>query len=247
MITKKNLQEKEYNYPYHYNSLITPHSDIPYQLLIEYIIRKLLRYNFNLVADVGCGDGFLIYKFKKFKKCIEGYDFSSKAISLAKALNPNISFYNHDITESPLKKKYDILILQDVIEHIDPFKLKRTIKNLYRSLNKGGRIFLIVPTKIKKIPDKHYKHYNLEDIKEVFKNFEIESYTYLYSKIKYKNFWYKIFLWLSDCTIRPDIFKYGIYKNILILTKRYYQNNIFKSNPINGQKLFIHLQKVNSD
>lgn len=141
MNIKEDLQEQDYNYPYHYNSLIIPHNDIPYQILIRYVIKNLLKYDSNLVADVGCGDGFLIYKIKKFIKNIEGYDFSSQAILFAKAFNPDINFFIHDITISPLKKKYDILILRDVIEHINPLKLEKTINNLYKSLNEEGLFF----------------------------------------------------------------------------------------------------------
>ncbi|GAH20615.1 unnamed protein product, partial [marine sediment metagenome] len=59
----------------------------------------------------------------------------------------------------PLKKKYDILILRDVIEHINPLKLEKTINNFDKSLNEEGLIFLTVPTKKAALS----KKYNLPD------------------------------------------------------------------------------------
>ena len=131
MNIKESLQEQDYNYPYHYNSLIIPHNDIPYQAL---------------------------NKIKKFIKKIEGNDISSQEILFAKAFNPEINFFIHDITLSPLKKKYDILILRDVIEHINPLKIEKTVNNLYNSLNEEGLIFLTVPTKKAALSKKHYIH-----------------------------------------------------------------------------------------
>ncbi len=73
----------------------------------------------------------------------------------AKAFNPDINFFIHNITISPLKK-HDILILRDAIEHINPLKLKKTINNLYKSLNEEGLIFLTVPTKKAVLSEKRY-------------------------------------------------------------------------------------------
>lgn len=83
-------------------------------------------------------------------------------------------------------------------------------------------------------------HYNLIDIEQKFVNFKIEFSSYHYNNNKYRNLLYKIELWFNDCTKR---FFFRIYTRIHILTKRFYQEKIFKANPVEALKLFVILKK----
>ena len=75
------------------------------------------------------------------KKKILGIDYSSKAINLAKALNPNLSFLNIDVIYKKIEERFDAITLIEVFEHI-PFDLcKEFVKALPDLLNDNGKIY----------------------------------------------------------------------------------------------------------
>ena len=105
------------------------------------IIHEKLSYfktNGDLL-DYGCGNGLLIQFLKNDYNC-EGYDFANKLIENAKSLNKKTVFYNN---KNQIKKKYDIIILSEVIEHfVDPLTELNFIASL---LNKNGIILVTTP------------------------------------------------------------------------------------------------------
>ena len=86
------------------------------------------------------------------------------------------------IKECFSKKKYDLILAADVIEHIK--NDKKTIKNLNKILKKNGLIIVTVPayqflfTKKDKVL-KHFRRYNLTSLKKLFdSNFKIIKISY---------------------------------------------------------------------
>ena len=72
------------------------------------------------VLDIGCGKG----EFRKYINCdyYQGLDFSEEAIKLALEENANIK--NESVQEHAKynQEKYDVVVLFEIIEHLDNFK-----------------------------------------------------------------------------------------------------------------------------
>lgn len=96
---------------------------------------------FEYIADLGCGEGFIIdtitARYSNVK--IDGFDISQSALDIAKKKHPNFNFYQSDVKELPEPAKtgkYDLVILTEVLEHIDDYKkVLENIQNMsFKSL-----------------------------------------------------------------------------------------------------------------
>ena len=97
------------------------------------------------VLDLCCGDGIWSKGMQNVNPNLElyGIDISQRAISEAKKIYANISFFNHDLQKEPFKQKFQTVFAFDVIEHV--FDTNSFIENIYLTLNKGGYLLLTVP------------------------------------------------------------------------------------------------------
>ena len=106
---------------------------------IKYILNHLSsKIHKNLkILDLGCGGGLICEPLTKLGYNVTGIDFVESNIKAAKlhALQNNlkINYYTQDIDALSLKKKYDLIILFEVLAHIDEwdktlFKVKRFLK-----------------------------------------------------------------------------------------------------------------------
>jgi 2-polyprenyl-3-methyl-5-hydroxy-6-metoxy-1,4-benzoquinol methylase len=114
--------------------------------IILKLIKKVNPKNKKII-DIGCGSGYLISEIKKeFKKNIFfGADISETAISIARKKYPSNNFQIFDICnkkELP-KEKFDIVILEEVLEHIRDDV--RVLKNINFLLRKKSYLILSVP------------------------------------------------------------------------------------------------------
>ncbi len=91
------------------------------------IIRLLNRNHiyFETVCEIGCGSGeILVQLAAKFNEVVNffGFDISKDAINIAKRKETNrIKFEHKDITEATEKNFFDLLLVIDVIEHVDNY------------------------------------------------------------------------------------------------------------------------------
>jgi len=93
----------------------------------------------DIVLDVGCGNGSVTYDVAKKVNSVVGIDIDENKIRDAKKnfLLDNIEYICGDIINWPFKQKFDVIILSNVLEHIeDRIELLKKIKEL-------GRKFLI--------------------------------------------------------------------------------------------------------
>ena len=185
-------QDNEYSFPYHY---IPQYKDSftqnynwswgkQYASAIEFILNEIKKDDQSIksIVDVGCGDGRITKELSETfnTKKILGIDYSSKAINLAKALNPNISFLNIDIISEKLKEKFDAITLIEVFEHIPLDLCEDFAKALPDLLNDNGKIYLTVPHQNKILQDKHFQHFNYKSLTKYFeKNFKITEVIYI--------------------------------------------------------------------
>lgn len=180
------LQDKDYEFPYHFIpkfkknfSLIANWSwGKQYTSVIEFILEKIKKNTKTIksIADIGCGEGRLVKEMSNIfiNKKIVGIDTSIRAINLARSLNPELNFTNHDLLNKKIKEKFDLITLIEVLEHIPINQLKHFIKSLHGLLKKNGKIFITVPHKNKKKNKKHFQHFTNKSLINHFKNgFEI--------------------------------------------------------------------------
>ena len=86
------------------------------------------------VLDLGCGEGFVINKLSKFYSYLEitGVDIDTKALDLARNLNPRAKFIECDINNFQCEKKsFELVMLIEVLEHMKkPDEILRIVKNI---------------------------------------------------------------------------------------------------------------------
>jgi len=140
----------------------------------NYKISSLLEeYNFESpMLEVGCGTGETLEILNKNYE-IEGLDFSEQAVKKCKEKKLNARA--GDFFEN--KKKYNSILCLDVIEHVK--EDSKFISHINKSLEKDGKLFVLVPSGKMMGDDKgygHYRRYSKEKIIKIIKkeNFEIE-------------------------------------------------------------------------
>lgn len=88
--------------------------------VVPQFLRKYLKRNMNVV-DLGCGDGGMIYGFKRERKNLRvvGVDISPRRIRHLKKDFPEYSFLCQDVCNTTLKdKSQDFVYASQVIEHV---------------------------------------------------------------------------------------------------------------------------------
>jgi 2-polyprenyl-3-methyl-5-hydroxy-6-metoxy-1,4-benzoquinol methylase len=87
----------------------------------------------DVVLDIGCGNGALSYDISLKAKKVTGIDKNKANISTArkKYRRANIEYINGDALTDLPDRKYDVIVLSNVLEHIDDrIGFLRMIKNL---------------------------------------------------------------------------------------------------------------------
>ncbi len=122
--------------------------------LRHYILAKILkRYGIkrsSSILEVGCGIGVFTKLVAKISKSasLTGVDISARNIELAKKNLPEkrFTFFQNDFSENiNINKKFDFIILADVIEHIPIEKYERLFSNIRNCCVQGAKIFINIP------------------------------------------------------------------------------------------------------
>ena len=99
------------------------------------------------VLDIGCGMGFAMLAFKKFGyRKVLGIDIDQSQIDACLELGldvEKISDLAAYLKRSP--KRFGLITLFDVLEHIAPDKQIETLRDIHESLAPGGRLLVKVP------------------------------------------------------------------------------------------------------
>ena len=115
-------------------------------LRMSYILDQINNRNIrNLkILDVGCGGGIICEPLARLGAKVTGIDFAPNNIIAAKIHSKKnklkINYINKDIEKSKLDEKFDIILMFEVLEHLDDWK--KTIKNIKKNLNKNGLIII---------------------------------------------------------------------------------------------------------
>lgn len=163
--------------------------------LIIWVINKYINNKKKInFLEIGSGEGFLLKSAKNNNFNVLGVDYQKEPI-----LKFNKIIYPYFIEENPKiflnkilknKKLYDIIALQNVLEHVvSPEKL---IKNVLSKLKKNGLLFIQVPNDfsllqdtIKKYklikknywfsPPVHLNYFNNKNILPFFNKFKLKA------------------------------------------------------------------------
>ncbi len=239
------IQEEEYSFPYHYipeyKNFTQSHNwtwGINYIAAIELILNKVKEVQVDSIIDIGCGDGRLTREiFKNINDNVIGIDYSSKAINIAKSLNPNIDFINKDISKDSLNNKYDLAVMIEVFEHIPIDQCENFIKGISNIINPNGALLLTVPHKNKPLQDKHFQHFDSDLINNYFeKYFEIEELIFFDKKTKLTKV-LKIVLSNKLYILNNQKLKNIIYKT--------FKNHCFETSEDRCLRLFAKLKRKN--
>ena len=200
--------------------------------IIYEFLKKKIKKNIHIL-DFGCGSGTNLQIISKFGK-VHFFDSNLRISNLVKK-----KFNTNDFIQikrlSKNKKKFDLILALDVIEHIENDRL--IIKKLYKKLNKNGKILITVPAFnflfSSKDRDLHHKRrYTLNSLTKVLDNF------FIIKKKTYFNFllslpiiisiiFYKIFnvKFIDKVEKKPSkILNFILFK--IFSAEKYFLNNI---------------------
>ena len=150
------------------------------KLILSTILKKYLN-NKKIILDYGCGVGINLGMLSKFGKVFY-YDKSRIAINYVKKKYSNINFFVNVKNLNKYKKKFDLIVATDVIEHIK--NDKKEVVKINHLLKKNGYILITVPAfqslySSKDISLKHYRRYNKENLRNLLNKYFYEiKFTY---------------------------------------------------------------------
>ncbi len=113
---------------------------------MTYILDQINRENIKKlkILDVGCGGGIICEPLARLGAQVTGIDFAPNNINAAKIHSKknklNINYIYKDIEKSIIDEKFDVILMFEVLEHLDNWK--KTIKNIKKNLNKNGKIII---------------------------------------------------------------------------------------------------------
>lgn len=124
-------------------------------------INNLLKQNLTSkkLIDIGCGRGYFLDEARKKGFDVYGIDLSNKVIKYAKDVL-KLHVLKGNFNKITLVKKFDICVLNQVIEHTQNPKL--LIKSCKKILNKNGLIYIATPnidSLLYKIMGKKYEYF----------------------------------------------------------------------------------------
>jgi 2-polyprenyl-3-methyl-5-hydroxy-6-metoxy-1,4-benzoquinol methylase len=246
MKDKQLVQDGEYDFPYHYipqfKDGFSQHLEWNwsknYTSAIEFIIEEVNKNKEILsIADVGCGDGRVTRELSLELSHLDvtGIDYSTKAINLAKSLNPGIKFHNIDIINETMGLKFDAITLIEVFEHIPVDLCHEFVSSLSKILNEKGVVYLTVPHKNVPLSDKHEQHFDLKKLTTYYGEFfEVRDVTY----IQKSPFLLKIINKLLS-----NSFFIITSRFLNLCAYKYYKKYCFYSEESACQRIFLRLQK----
>lgn len=103
----------------------------------------------DTIIELGCGTGYMItLPMAKQGYSIKGFDLDEKSIKYGKSI-----FKNEGLNDSYLSSKDitslnisgDVIILSEVLEHLDSNEIDKVLMNIRSRLTKNGRLLITIP------------------------------------------------------------------------------------------------------
>ncbi len=164
----------------------------PWEIARLKVVRFLLKDHIRsgaTVLDIGCGDGFVSSELSKGSgiKKITGVDINLTAdqVDEFSRIGEGITYLNN--YELIKKERYDLILLLDVIEHVENDK-EFLCEIIDKNLSEKGHILITVPAYqfLFSSHDKflgHYRRYNLKTVASLINSIKLKccSSGYLFS------------------------------------------------------------------
>ena len=115
-------------------------------LRMQYILDQLKDRKISdlEILDIGCGGGLICEPLCRLGGKVTGIDFVKNNINVATAHSKlkklKINYYCQDIENLKINKKYDLIIIFEVLEHLDDWKL--FITKITKNLKLNGKIII---------------------------------------------------------------------------------------------------------
>ena len=129
------------------------------------------------LLDVGCGDGYWLDRLSEDTNLkLSGLDYNELRVQRLKEKMPDMEIMYGDIFELDINKKYDVVLLNQVIEHVhDDVGLLRKMRELVRpngsliigTPNEGTYLQMRIIRKKRKNPDWYYDHVHFYKEREI--------------------------------------------------------------------------------
>lgn len=175
---EKQIQEQQYQYPYHY----LPRVENGKFTQVRYwswgmhylggmrVVQDLLdEIAYSSLVDIGCGDGRFLSELSNSTQdtTLLGVDYSGRSIAMANGLNPHLDYEEMDIVEEELEREFDVATAIEVLEHIPPEECPEFVEAISDLLTDRGNLVLTVPHENKPVSDKHYQHFTSEKLQDL--------------------------------------------------------------------------------
>lgn len=222
MTDKFKLQSEQYEFPYHYlvdlgSREFVRNLDwgLDYLSYIQKVLDLTRKYLKRDILDVGCGDGYLLYNltrdpnFDSEVKAV-GVDIDERAVKFAQAFSHGlpVSFRLQDIAD--YDEHFSLITTVETLEHIPDNMLPTFTAHIDRLLMPGGVLIISVPSNVREVIDKHFRHYDLDTIKAYFPAYRLLEAHFVTAR---KNILYQLVARLLAG--RHFNLNYGIFKRAL--------------------------------
>lgn len=140
------------------------------QVFTQLCQREGLDFGTLNVLEVGPGSGFYTQLLRDLGvRRYVGVDITDVLFPQLKDKFPEFSFLKQDITAEPVKEKFDLVVIIDVIEHIvTEEKLSSAMQNVKDCLSKGATVMLSPVMNRSKRHLFYVRWWSLHDIKRQF-------------------------------------------------------------------------------
>lgn len=118
----------------------------------ESLLKKIGTHNFALVLDLGCGYGAITEVLSKNFKTIS-IDVEYDRVKITK-MRSDSAVICADGVQAPFKNDiFDLIILNDILEHLNYSNQFKICNDVNRILKKDGRVIVTVPNRLQLFDD----------------------------------------------------------------------------------------------
>jgi len=179
---------------------------------------------FKKVIEFGCGGGWNLLPFQENNYEVIGYDFSTDLIKLGKEMH-NLNLKQGSFEEIKSEQKYDVLILNHVVEHFT--SIEENMKQLAQLVQPNGIIYIGIP--------------NIDIInRSQFQN----AHTYYFTQRTFCHYMERFGFEVLEFGPDESIHMHGIFK-LRNEVKSSKNINLDKEYSLMKKKLFIGVLKIN--
>ena len=137
---KEAFDESHYDRKY-FEGHVARYEGQVYSQRVKNVMRFMGEVKGRRVLDLGCGVGFFGGEAQKRGAWVTGLDFSAVALQMCRERLPRIAVLRGDATRLPYRDgSFDVVLLNDIIEHLAEDLGRRMIEEVFRVLAPGGRL-----------------------------------------------------------------------------------------------------------